>query len=327
LSFHAKRNIPIFSSFRTFLAMRIFLMGGTGLVGSRLMERLRQRQDEIVLLTRRPDVGREKLAGSGAVVEGDPTVPGPWMERIAECEAVINLVGENIFARRWNEDFKKLLYESRIKAAEHVAQALTKHPRTASGAARVLVNASAIGYYGPRGDEELTEDSPPGDDFLARVCVDWEKAARAAEPAGVRVAVLRIGVVLDRRGGALAQMLTPFKMFVGGPVGSGRQWLSWVHHQDVVGLILVALDNVQACGPINATAPNPVTNREFSKALGRALGRPSFLRTPKFALRALMGQVADVVTTGQRVLPRRAQALGYVFQFPEVDTALRDVLA
>src|SRR5262249_55672891 len=158
------------------------------------------------------------------------------------------------------------------------------------GAPRVLVNASAIGYHGPHGDEELTEDSLPGDDTLARVCVEWENAARAAEPLGVRLAILRIGVVLDREGGALKQMLKPFKMFVGGPVGSGRHWMSWIHHDDLVGLILLALDNPQAAGPINGTAPNPVTNKEFSKALGRALHRPSFMRTPKFMLRLMLGE-------------------------------------
>ena len=306
--------------------MRIFLMGGTGLVGSRLIERLRQRQDEIILLTRRPDVGREKLGGGGTVVEGDPMTAGPWTDRAADCDAVINLVGENIFGRRWNADFKKLLYDSRIKSTENIVQALTKQPRTAAGAAKVLVNASAIGYYGPRGDEELTEDSPPGDDFLAQICIDWEKAARAAEPAGVRVAILRTGIVLDPAGGPLRKMLTPFKMFVGGPVGSGRQWMSWVHHEDVVGLYLLALDNAEARGPLNATAPHPLTNRDFSKALGRALGRPSFLPTPKFALRAVLGGVAGLVTTGQRVLPKRALGLGYAFKFPDIDAALADVL-
>jgi uncharacterized protein (TIGR01777 family) len=307
--------------------MRIFLMGGTGLVGSRLIERLRQRRDEVVLLTRRPDVARQKLGEGGTVVEGDPTAAGPWMDRVGDCDAVINLAGEGIFNRRWNEDFKKVLYDSRIKSTDHVAQALSKQPRTASGGSKVLVNASAIGYYGPRGDEELTEDSPPGDDFLARICIDWEKAARSAEPAGVRVVPLRIGVVLDRAGGPVQKMLTPFKLFMGGPVGSGRQWLSWIHRDDVVALLLLAVDNPEARGPINGTAPNPVTNGEFSRALGRALGRPSFLRTPRFALRALLGEVSGLVTTGQRVLPARALALGYSFRFPEIDAALRDVLA
>jgi uncharacterized protein (TIGR01777 family) len=306
--------------------MRVFLMGGTGVVGSRLIERLRQRQDEVVLLTRRPDVGRQKLAGAGTVVEGDPVTAGPWTERVGDCDAVINLVGEGIFNRRWNADFKKRLYDSRIRSTENVARALAKQPRTAAGAARVLVNASAIGYYGARGDEELTEDSPPGDDFLAHVCVDWEKAARAAEPAGVRVVTVRIGVVLDRAGGALKQMLTPFKLFVGGPVGSGRQYVSWVHHDDVVGLLVLGLDNPEARGPLNGTAPHPVSNRDFSRALGRALGRPSFLRTPKFALRAGLGEVAGLVTTGQRVVPKRALGLGYAFRFPDVEGALRDVL-
>jgi uncharacterized protein (TIGR01777 family) len=272
-------------------------------------------------------VAREKLGGAGTVVGGDPMTAGPWTEQAATCDAVINLVGENIFGRRWSEEFKKLLFESRIKSTEHVAQALARQPRTAAGAAKVLVNASAIGYYGPHGNEELDEDSPAGDDLLARLCVDWEKAARAAEPAGVRVVLVRVGVVLDREGGALSKMLTPFKMFVGGPVGSGRQWMSWIHHEDLVGLLLLALDNPQARGPLNGTAPNPVTNKEFSKALGRALHRPSFLPTPRFMLRVTLGEVADVITTGQRVLPRRGLALGYIFKFPEIDSALADVLA
>jgi uncharacterized protein (TIGR01777 family) len=307
--------------------MRVFVMGGTGLVGTRLLRQLRQRQDDIVLLTRRPDVGREKLGGAGSVVEGDPTTAGPWTERLADCDGVINLVGEGVFSHRWNEEFKKLLYDSRVKSTDHVSQVLAKQPRTAAGAAKVLVNASAIGYYGPHGDEELTEDSLPGDDLLARMCVDWEKAARAAEPAGVRVAVIRIGVVLDPEGGALKQMLRPFKMFMGGPVGSGRQWVSWIHHADLVGLLLLALDNPEAKGPINGTAPNPVTNKGFAQALGRALGRPSFFPTPRFMLRLALGEVAGLVTTGQRVLPRMAQKLGYTFQFPEIDAALRGALA
>jgi uncharacterized protein (TIGR01777 family) len=189
------------------------------------------------------------------------------------------------------------------------------------------VNASAIGYYGPHGDEELTEDSAPGSDFLAQLCVDWEKAARAAEPAGVRLAIVRVGVVLDLAGGALAKLLPPFKMFVGGPVGSGKQWMSWTHHEDMTGLFLFALDNAQAQGPFNGTAPNPVTNRDFSRALGRALHRPSFLRTPGFALRMLLGEVADAVTTGQRVVPKHALALGYNFKYPTVDTALAQLFA
>jgi uncharacterized protein (TIGR01777 family) len=189
-----------------------------------------------------------------------------------------------------------------------------------------LVNASAIGYYGPHGDEEVTEDSPPGSDFLANLCVEWENAAREAQSSGVRCAMIRVGVVLDKEGGALAKLLTPFKLFAGGPVGSGRQWMSWIHHADLTGLFLLALDNPQAIGPINGTAPNPVTNRDFGKALGHALHRPSFVWTPALALQVALGGAATLVVTGQRVLPKRALELGYSFQYPTVEAALAQIL-
>jgi uncharacterized protein len=303
--------------------MRLFLMGGTGLVGSRLLRHLLDRKDDVVLLTRRPEVARQKWGDALKVVEGDPMQAGAWAGAVEDCDAVVNLVGEGIFNRRWRAAFRQLLHDSRVKSTENVVQALGKSPRTAAGQPKILVNASAIGYYGPHRDEELTEDSPPGDDFLARLCVDWEKAARGVEAHGVRLAIVRVGVVLDRAGGALRQMITPFKFFVGGPVGSGRQYVSWIHHEDLVGLILLALDNADAAGVLNGTAPEPVTNKRFAKALGRALGRPSFLPTPKFMLRLMLGKVASVVTTGQRVLPRRALGLGYQFQFPEIDGAMK----
>lgn len=306
--------------------MRVFITGGTGLVGTPLVQRLRERHDEVVVLTRRPVFARERFGNACAIVEGDPTQPGPWMTAVNDCDAVINLAGENIFHHRWNEEFKTLLRDSRLKSTSHVVQALAHNPRTASGAPKVLVNASAIGFYGPHGDEKITEESPPGDDFLARLCVDWEQAARTAEVSGVRVVTMRTGLVLDRNGGALPQLLTPFKMFVGGPFGSGSQWVSWIHHDDLTGLYLLALDNTQANGPINGTSPNPVINREFTQTLGRALHRPSFIRTPEFALRLMLGEVADVICSGQRVLPRKAEPLGYSFRFPQIDSALMDVL-
>lgn len=307
--------------------MRVFVAGGTGLIGTRLIRRLRERQDEVVALTRRPAAARERLPAGCTILEGDPMEAGSWMEAVAGCAAVVNLTGESIFGRRWNEAFKRLMLDSRVKSTDHIVQALARQPRDERGEAKVLVNASAIGFYGPHGDEEVTEETPPGDETLARLTVEWEKAARAAEGAGVRVALMRIGVVLDRAGGALAQMLTPFKIGVGGPIGSGNQWMSWIHHEDLVGIFLLALGDRAATGPINGTAPNPVTNREFSAALGGALHRPSFMRVPAFALKLRFGEVADLLTTGQRVLPKRALALGYRFQFPEVDSALRDVLA
>jgi uncharacterized protein len=306
--------------------MRVFVAGGTGLIGSRLVPRLVERGHIVVLLTRRSAAARQQFADTCQIVEGDPMQPGSWMDAAADCEAAINLTGESIFNRRWNQDFKQLLRDSRVRSTENVVQALGRKPRTDAGQAKALVNASAIGYYGPRGDEEVTEEDPPGNDTLARLCIDWERAAREGETQGLRVAMVRVGVVLAREGGALAQMLGPFKMFVGGPVGSGRQWISWIHPEDVVGIFLMALDRASASGPINGTAPSPVTNKDFSRALGQALHRPSFLPTPQFALRLMLGEVAEVITTGQRVLPKRAQELGYSFRFPDLRAALADIL-
>jgi len=190
----------------------------------------------------------------------------------------------------------------------------------------VLVSGSAIGYYGPHGDDELDESSPQGDDFMAKVCGEWEAAALSAEASGVRVALIRTGIVLDRRGGALMALWTPFKLGAGGPVGSGRQYMSWIHHADEVGIILLAVDNADTKGPLNANAPQPVTNKEFGKAFGRALGRPALLPTPAFGLRLLLGEAAGVVSTGQRVLPRRAEGLGYQFRYPAIDAALQQIV-
>jgi uncharacterized protein len=307
--------------------MRIFIAGGTGLVGSRLVRRLLERGDRVSVLTRRPDVARQKWADSCTIVSGDPMQAGDWMGAIAPCDAVVNLVGEGVFNRRWRAGFKELLVTSRVQSTQNIVAALARAGQDSNGPPRVLVNASAIGYYGPHGDEELDESAPPGDDTLARLCIEWEKAAGAAWDHGIRTVIVRVGVVLDKEGGALKQMLLPFKMFMGGPVGSGKQWVSWIHHDDLVGLILLALDNGQATGPTNGTAPNPVTNKGLAKALGRVLHRPSFMPTPKFALRVMLGEVAGLVTTGQRVLPRKALEWGYSFKFPEIETALRDVLA
>jgi len=306
--------------------MRVFIAGGTGLVGSRLVKRLQEGQHQIVMLTRRPEVARQKWGDAVTVVAGNPTEKGVWMEQAAECDAAVNLTGEHIFARRWNAEFKELLRTSRVKSTENVVEALGRNPLGKDGQPKPLVNASAIGYYGPHGDEEITEASPSGNDSLSQLCVEWERAAAKALDKGLRLVIVRIGVVLDREGGALKQMLLPFKMFVGGKVGSGKQYVSWIHHDDLVGMIVLALSNNQAHGPMNGTAPNPVTNSELAKAIGRTLGRPSFMPTPGFALRTMLGEVADVVTTGQRVLPRKAQEWGYQFKFTDLDAALRDVL-
>lgn len=306
--------------------MRVFVTGATGLVGRRLIGRLLDRGDEAVILSRRAGHARELFGSRVAVVEGDPMRTGDWMNALGDCDAVVHLAGENVFGRRWNADFKKLLHDSRILSTQLVVEALRRKPMRVDGRPKALVNASAIGFYGPREDEELTEDSLPGSDFLAGLCVEWEKAARAAESAGVRVAMIRVGVVLDREGGALAKLLTPFKLGAGGPVGSGRQWMSWIHHADLVGLFLFALDRANATGPINGTAPNPLTNREFGKVFGRVLHRPSFMWTPGLALRLLVGEAGNLVVTGQRVMPKRALELGYAFAYPALEAALAQIL-
>lgn len=305
--------------------MRVFVAGGSGLVGSRLKKRLRDRGDEVVILTRRPEALAKEV---GVVtVAGNPTERGPWMESIKSCDALVNLVGEGIFNKRWSPEFKEKLVSSRVQSTKNVAEALQASPKKVDGSPKVLVNASAIGYYGVHGDEELTEASAAGNDFMSQICGQWEQATKGAVAAGVRVVVLRIGVVLDKNGGALAKMLTPFKMFVGGPVGNGKQFVSWIHHDDLVGQILFAIDRADVSGPLNGTAPKPVTNGEFSKALGAVLGRPSFMPTPAFMLHLMLGEVAGVITTGQRVLPKASLDAGYRFRFSDIQSALSEILA
>lgn len=304
--------------------MRVFVTGGTGLVGGRLIRKLVERGDDVVLLTRRPEAAPK--GDKIKVVAGDPTRPGPWMDEAAACDAAINLAGENIFARRWNEEFKRTLTQSRVPTTQHVVEALSRNPRRPDGTPKVLVSASAIGYYGPHGDDSLDEAAPASGDYLGTMCVEWERAALEGTKAGLRVALVRIGIVLDPAGGALKQMLPPFRMFVGGPIGSGKQVMSWIHADDLVGILLHALDRSDVSGPINATAPHPLTNKEFSQALGKALGRPSFMWTPGFAIRVMLGEVADVVVQGQRVLPKKALETGYAFRFADADAALADLL-
>jgi uncharacterized protein (TIGR01777 family) len=301
--------------------MNVFITGGTGQIGARLIPALCGRGDRVVLVTRRPTVARGKFGAGCTVVEGDPTWPGPWMDAVAGCDAVVNLAGESVIGR-WTEAVKTRMRESRLRTTEHVVHALA-----GGRAPRVLVSGSGIGYYGAHADETLTEESPPGTDFRARMAVDWEAAALAAQQLGVRVALLRIGAVLDPDAGPLAMMRPWFRLGVAGPIGSGKQVMSWIHHVDMTGLVLFALDNPEARDPLNATAPNPVRNEEFAWSLGRALHRPAFFRKPAFLFRLLLGEGATLMTAGQRVLPARALALGYAFLFPTLDLALADLLA
>lgn len=303
--------------------MRVLVTGGTGLVGGRLLPRLLERGDQVLVVTRSE---QPALPAGCTSVAGDVSSPGPWLDRIAECDAIVHLAGENVFARRWRSRFKQRIRDSRVNSSRLIAETLAKQPRCADRSPKILVNASAVGFYGFHDREELDEESPPGSDFLADVCIEWEKAAQPANDAGVRVCHLRIGMVLDDRGGGLPKLVRPFKWFLGGPVGSGEQWISWIHVADLVGLILFALDRSDASGPINATAPEPITNWGFCKMLGTVLRRPCWLPVPAVAVRLLLGQVAAVVTKGQRAVPRRALSLGYSYQYPDLEPALRHLL-
>jgi uncharacterized protein (TIGR01777 family) len=308
--------------------MRVFVTGGTGLVGRRAVARLRDRGDEVIVLSRSANAA-ERLSAGTKVVTGDPTVPGPWQEELAASDAVIHLAGESIAGHRWSAKFKAELRRSRVGSTRLISESLANHPTRPDGSPRVLVNASAIGYYGMHEDNptEFAEDDPPGTDFLADLCVAWEKAAEPAVAAGVRVVFVRVGIVLAGDGGALPQIARPFRWFVGGPVASGRQWLSWIHVEDMAGLFILALDRPDARGPINGTAPEPVTNWGFSRAIAGVLRRPCWLRVPGWAARLLLGEMSQLATHGQRVIPARARALGYEYRYPLLEPALRDVLS
>jgi uncharacterized protein (TIGR01777 family) len=306
--------------------MRILVTGATGLVGSRLIRRLLARGEAVVALSRRP-IPEDRFGSSCESVVGDPTTRGPWLEQLATCDAVVHLAGANVFAKRWSSAFQAELRSSRIDSTALIAEELAKHPTRSDGSPKVFVSSSAVGYYGARGDEELTEDAAPGEDFLAKLCVDWEIAAHPARRAKVRVVHPRTGIVLDRDGGALPQMALPFKLFAGGRVGSGRQYISWIHRDDLTALLLFAVDTPDVVGPLNAVAPNPVTNAEFSKELAAVLHRPNWLPVPRLALRIVLGQVAEVLVEGQRAVPTKALAHGFTFRFPTLGEALRDLYA
>lgn len=296
--------------------MRVTVTGASGLIGSSLLEALRERGDEVTGLSRDP-------RGRSGFEAWDPIHEPAPVKSLAGRDAVVHLAGENL-AQRWSEKARRAIRESRLAGTEQLVRGIEACPPDERP--RVLVSASAIGYYGPHGDEPIDEEAPPGTDFLAGLCVAWEAQARAAEQLGLRVVRVRSGVVLDARGGALGKMLTPFKLGIGGPVASGRQYISWVHVEDLVGIVLAAISNQRWAGPVNATAPDPVSNREFSKALGRVLHRPALLPVPELALRLLYGEMSQIVTTGARVLPAKALVLGYEFRHPELEPALRSAL-
>jgi uncharacterized protein (TIGR01777 family) len=308
-------------------AMRVTVTGATGLIGALLVASLQTRDAQVTVLTRDPARARARL-GDVEALAWDPLREAAPTEALAGRNAVMHLAGEPV-AQRWSTKVKRAIRESRtIGTANLVAGLASVRAATDAGVPHTLISSSAIGYYGAHGEEPLDEDAPPGDDFLARVCVEWEAAAAAArERLGLRAVQVRTGVVLDRSGGALAKMLPAFRLGVGGPVAGGHQYMSWIHAEDVVGMMLAALDDERWSGPINATAPGPVTNREFSKALGSVLGRPSLVPVPGFALRALYGDMAEIVTSGARVMPAKPLVLGYEFAHPQLHEALHSAIA
>ena len=298
--------------------MRLVIAGGTGFIGSALSARLSELGHSLTLLTRSASAAVN--APNKKLLSWDCRAPGAWEQAIDGSDGVINLAGEPI-AKRWTTRHKEKIASSRIASTRALVAAIGK----AKEKPKFLINASAVGYYGPHGNETLSEEAGAGSDFLSRVCVAWEREAGKAEDYGLRVVRLRTGIVLGRGGGALAKMVPPFKLFLGGPLGDGNQPMSWIHLEDEIGLILFLLEHPEVRGAINATAPNPVTMSEFCKTLGDVLNRPSWAPVPAFALRLVLGEMADILLTGQRVLPVAAQRLGYAFKYPTLLEALRSL--
>jgi uncharacterized protein (TIGR01777 family) len=303
--------------------MRVVITGATGMIGLALADALRDRGDSVVALSRDQQRG-QRVLGDAAEVHAwpHPNDEPPPAAALSGADAIVHLLGEPV-AQRWTEESKRRIKKSRVNGTRSLVAGLSSLAQ--ADRPRVLVSQSATGYYGPRGDATLDEHASPGTDFLAEGVVAWEREALVANSL-MRVAMTRTGVVLSPSGGALAKMLPFFRLGIGGPVAGGHQYVSWVHLDDVVGALLCCLGNELAAGPVNLTAPNPVDNAEFSHALGRALGRPAILPVPGFAIGLLYGEMAQIVTTGQRVVPERLKQLGYEFHQPQIEPALRAVL-
>ncbi len=305
--------------------MKIFITGATGLIGKNLVPKLCDEGHTVVVISRSQarveGVFRKYLEqGKVSFVQGKPQVEGEWQSKVKECEAVINLVGEPVFGKRWTKMQKREILQSRVDSTKNVVKSIQK------GVCKTFISASAIGYYGFSDEKEFTEDSAPGDDFLAKVSQAWEAEAFKAEECGCRVICLRLGILLDAQEGALARMLPPFKALLGGPLGSGSQWMSWLHRDDAVQILDFCLKNEHISGPVNACSPYPVSNKTFSRTLGKTLNIPTFLRLPEAALKLALGKAAEIITKGQNVKPTVLQKHAYQFKFEKLEDALADLV-
>jgi uncharacterized protein (TIGR01777 family) len=304
--------------------VRVIVTGGTGFIGEVLCRRLIEAEHTPVVLTRNPDSAVRRLGPAAEARAWNPSRAGAWQQAVDGADAVVHLAGESIAGRRWSPEQKARIRDSRVVGTRLVVEAIQQAERRP----RALISASATGYYGPRGDQPVAETDRPGSDFLAQVCLAWEREAQVAEASGTRVVLVRSGVVLGRDGGALPRLLPPFRLFVGGPLGSGRQGFPWVHLDDVVGIYRWALESEQVRGPLNAVGPELLDNRQFSTLLGRVLGRPSWAPVPGFALKLLLGEMAEpLLLQGQKVQPARTEQLGYQFRYQTAEAALRNLLA
>ena len=300
--------------------MKVFITGGTGFVGTQITSRLIQEGHQVTILTRSLKGAKGSSPGI-SYLEGDPTKEGPWQEAIKTHDAVINLAGASIFSK-WTEEHKKAIRESRVNTTRNIVEGMPSHPERPF----TLFSTSAVGYYGFCADEERTEESPPGNDFLARTAVEWEGEALKAREKGARVVITRFGIVMGEKGGALSQMIPLFKKYIGGPIGSGKQWFSWVHIKDLVEAFVFLIKHPEISGPVNVCSPNPVRNRDLAKALGKALHRPSFFPAPGFMVKLVLGEFGSVILQGQRVIPKRLLENGFVFRYPDIGKALQGIL-